>query len=134
MKSFSDIRTNIEPLAENFYVDFFQVAGNTEALAHPCVAYDRVAGYCCVSGLTKDHDSNVHISAEDRERRLRKRRNAVLHVQKVDHRYALLLQLEEKMPVVPDCEDLSIPKRKWEKSVQDWRKILNAMYEVNRIF
>ena len=66
--------------------------------------------------------------ADGEARRLRKRRAAVYHIQRTPayraYRWALLWGLAAPLRE-PDPEELPpIPKRDWERGIQDWRRAL----------
>ena len=72
-------------------------------------------------------------SAEgDWQRRHRKRAAAVSSVRADPCYVALyyeLLLVHKCMPCVPDSLDRTVPKRGWERSIQDWRIELAALYK-----
>ena len=66
-------------------------------------------------------------------RQLRKRRNAVLYIRRTGEYRAYLWALSWNLVAPlrePDPEELPlIPKRRWERGIQDWR---NALKEIER--
>ena len=74
----------------------------------------------------------VNSSEEDWQRRHRKRAAAVSYIRADPCYVALyyeLLLVHKCMPCVPDSLDRTVSKRRWERSIQDWRIVLAAIYK-----
>ena len=71
-----------------------------------------------------------HKEKNSDEKTVLKRRNGIIYIKSTTEfaRYQELLQ-EDKITRLaePDPEDLSVPKRTWERQMQDWRIQLRAL-------
>jgi len=72
-------------------------------------------------------------SAEGDWQRRHRKRAAAVSIVRADPCYVALyyelLLVHKCMPCVPDSLDRIVSKRRWERSIQDWRIVLAALYK-----
>ena len=79
-----------------------------------------------------------HTVETDDTRRLRKRMNGYRAVLSTSEYASVRRAYEEgqilRMPPEPDPRDLTIPKRKWEAAIQQWRRSLRTLASMYQHF
>ena len=77
--------------------------------------------------VTRPAEAPAAVNQEDVARRLRKRLNAVASIKQTPEYNDAYVYDGGSLPPTPDWTDLTISKRSWERSMQEWRWMLRRL-------